>query len=514
MSQSTVITFVIAVFLFHTASAVQPSGKNCGPGMQKVEEKTSVEEPLFKLDKDKQLVGLTKHGLEKVVAAKEGLKAADHIMNYNYFETESFLEGLRIAQVGQFNLGVGGLAGGAKTEFFRKALPGLWVTQVHEMMDQVPLIGGQTFAGAEAGRQEINSEGTMLTARYAMLDEGHNANPAVLLTTLSVTNEKVIYVNGQPRHAKDLRTVIFTANANYYEILEAFRESGRAASGPAFLNRLQFKMEFPNWLSDESQAKLDKLERRRKHLKAISQSDPSVLKDLALQEPEDIDADTLERFAYAMFETTDEFEVVLRTFVQKLKEAQAKAVKESVIAAQDDSTPYVLVPSTQFTTRLRKDIANVAIVSAALDYLRSPLATPENLAKLGKKKIKLGPLSLWRTWPVLTMVGGNQVIFDPYNQKIHFESKVIGKNKIQPPNFEKLIEDAESKRDEKQIEHRRGGQDRFLAALNNQWTHLKSVSEEVARLTSSNDPDDIDFDNTDFEFTLASHGSANVMKVK
>ncbi len=512
-------TFSFLIFTslscFALASAV-PS-KECMAIVEALDKKSDekVEAPLFKIGPQKNLLGLTEHGFKKVLDARQSLISADHLMNYNFFEVESDVEALRIAQVGQYNIQATGGPGGAKTDFFRKGIPGLWVKQVHEMMNEVPLIGGQTHKGAQEGREDINSSGTMLDARYAMIDEGQNMNPAVALAMLSLINEKAIFSNGIERKAKQLRTVVFTGNANQYELRETFRESGRGPSGVALFNRLHIKIDFQNWLSDESQAKLDKLERKRKHLLAISQSDKSILEDLIFQKPEAIDDDTIERFAFAFFETNDEFEVVLRTFVQKLKEATAAAVQDSARDAKDDKdkTPYVLVPSVKFTTRLRKEVANFAIVSAALDYLRSPLATPENLAKLGEKKIKLGPLSLWRTWPLLTVVGGNQVVFDPFKQTIHFEAKVIGKNEIQPQDHEKLIREAEDKRDEVGITHRKEGQGRFFAALSNQWTHLKSVSEEVARITDV-DLDEIDLDKTDFELTLAKHGSPNVMKLK
>lgn len=460
--------------------------------------------------------GLTERGIQVLTAQHDDILKSEQIIASKLFEMESFTSTTRIVQVGRWNVMVLGDPGGAKTRLFMVMIPNLWIKQVHAMMNEVPLIGGVSEDDNKAGRDGLNISGTILDGvMFAMIDEGEKLNPAVQSVLLSLLNpdERFVTVAGKKIEAKDLRSIIYTGNATLPELLEYFQQQGQGTTGPAYLNRFMAKFRVPNWLSEEAQAKIDAMKAKRDFLKTLASMHPEVLQDLVFQDPPDLDFDSIESFANSAFELTPEAYVVMRSFIRQLKDETNRAIRESEVKNKEDNTtePYILTPAVEFSERVRGDIARWVRVSAALDFLRSPMATKENIARFTAKKIKLGPLSLWRTWNMLTTVGPNRTIFDPFTRKVYFGAR-LRNGKVIPDNVEERIANAKDSREQLELTHIKRAQERFEAAISTKWIAMKNSLEEAARLLGT-DVDDLDFEDVDFEVALARLGGTDVMKL-
>ena len=73
-------------------------------------------------------------------------------------------------------------------------------------------------------------------------------------------------------------------------------------------------------------------------------------------------------------------------------ELRKRTNKEMRISEEDQkgdpiANPELFIPSFESTTRLRTQLVNIVKISAALDFIRSPLATEKNIRKYVKEKI-------------------------------------------------------------------------------------------------------------------------------
>lgn len=359
--------------------------------------------------------GLTPEGVKRLEEARDAVRQRFQQFPAIFMKMETLHQLLTVARIAKMHGFIYGPPGGAKTKVLDWFGDGeeVFKKQLNPMMSEMPLTGGLNFDAARQGREEINTTGTLVDHKLAYLDEIEKANPAVLAALLRVINEREVTVGGKVVKA-DLETMFATSNAMLPEILEHFVLSGQATSGQAFLNRLHFKAMVYNWLDANSQALLDTRNNRMRFLKQAAKSNPAVLKDELFQETAYPDWESLRQLAFSMFTVSPELDAVARDFVNDLRAKTNQAIRESEEEHRNDPTghPYVYTPSFDFTERLRQTITDVVVVSAFVDFLKSPLADAKNLKKLSEKQIVLDPLSLWRSFLILTTVGPGEVKLD------------------------------------------------------------------------------------------------------
>lgn len=528
MCQTIVVRVLFAAFavfsLMTTALAApptKPSAADCATGMAKIEPMFKRSDKMVRVSEEgepePEYIGLTEAGIKKLVDAGESLRQSQQLLTYRNFEMENFIDALRIAQTAQTNMFVYGGGGGGKTNLFRKAIPSelLFKKQLHPMMNEMALIGGQTELGMKEGREDLNTKNTMIDATYVLLDEGEKAPPQLQALLLGLLNEKVIEIQGKEIPAEKLRTVIYTGNSGLPDFLMAFMLGGGGANtGAPFLNRFALKLRFPNWLT-ESENRITLMDRRveERRLKALFDEDPRAKEALVFQKPSHPDFPSIEKFAQRAFSISNDLKSTLDAFVADLRETTHSKIR----ALESDETskqtnPFGLVPAADFTTRLYAALVDIIQTSVAIDFLKSGMATPEGIKRMTEKPIELGKLSIWRLWWVMTTIGPSRTIFDPFRREVHFSAKTNKQGDLVPFDWPAAIESAKNAKEQNELKEIQAEQERFIQTLKNHWKDMDNANEELAELMSA-DLLDIDNFKVDFEFQLAKAGGTNVIKL-
>ncbi len=385
----------------------------------------------------------------------------------------------------------------------------VWVKQIHEWNTVADIFGGATREGIEKGIEIINTEGSALEAVYAMLDEINNANPALFAGLLSYLNpgERRIYVQGKWRNAKT-RAVFSTGNATRLQILQFFQRRGMQ-SGPAMLNRFLFKSYSINWLKPAQQMRLDRTKSEIAILESnlkYGTADEKAQAKLKLSKLNSVQFDptVLERLGDLAFVFTPE----LKHDIVKLENALHLAMNKRTLetrqaVAGGDKDVLHFESATEWSERTRGFMAPLVRFSAALDLMRLPEKTRNQLLSNGKP-IPLSSLSLIRTVKSISTAHGASY-FDPYSLKMVFN--VIRGEENAP--WEQLNLEAESRLRRDPVEAASDmevhtEQDIFnkvatavlkeAVAANSQLAMLESIGKE--------DDGDVEFDEMDYEHVV------------
>lgn len=358
--------------------------------------------------------GITPAGLEKLKELRDALRSRNR-MFHNTFKSLSALEhAAHVARSFKGNMFLYGPPGGAKSAVVHWIFEGesepAFQIQLNQMMTEQTFVGGQNFEKAKLGEFEINTTGSLADFKVALIDEAEKGNPAALAALLSLLNERKILAGNQVIDAKT-ETVFATSNSNLPEIKQHFVESGQRSTADAFLNRFQFKCFVYNWLSVADQASLDERRQKVRFLKAIVDTYPDVLKDEAFLSIPHVDWQALRLFANTLLAPSSLFMVAFREFINEMRLETNKAVRSSEERHKQNryTEPFVYHPSCDYTERVRQQIPEVVIMSAMIDFLLSDLANDENIELETSKQIELGPLSLWRSYLMLTTIGQGTV---------------------------------------------------------------------------------------------------------
>ena len=399
------------------------SASDCG--------KVLKDERLIELNEDKSGYGkLSPRGLEVFKQGREAIRKRARLFNNEFQSLETVHHAGLLARLFQGHLFLYGPPGGAKSAFVEWMMAGEagpnFRIQMHQMITEQALIGGQIIEEAKRGRFKVNTGGSIVDSPVSLIDEIEKGNPAALAVLLRLLNEREVIPDGQVVKAK-LETLFSTSNANLPEFFDLFVENGQGPTGPALLNRFHFKAFVYNWLSSIDQAILDRRKQKIRRLNALAQDYPEVLKDEVFLKPEEIDWPSLRRIANSIFEPGPLFMVSLLELVNEMRAKTNEEIKNSKERHEHNhlDEPFVYFPSADYTERLRQQIPEIIFMSAFIDFMLSPLSNDVNLNTLIQQgPIELGPLSLWRAFTVLTSIGPGktQLIYKPEDdQKIDLD---------------------------------------------------------------------------------------------
>jgi len=366
--------------------------------------------------------GLTAEGVEALRRGRDQLRSRSELFGKDIRNMTTIHHAGLVARLFQGNMLLYGPPGGAKSLFVdwivRGEMESAFQLQLHEMITEQAFTGGQNFEAAKEGRFQINTQGSLADFTVALIDEIEKGNPAALSALLRLLNERQILAGNQVIQAK-LETLYATSNSNLSEFYDKFFESGQSSTAPALLNRFQFKAFVYNWLSIENQTILDLRSQRRHYLKAMARTHPDVKQDSHFAAPEKLNWPELRELAFALIQPSSLFMTVYREMIQDLRDQTHRAMSESKERHKNDQEkePFPYIPSADYTERLRQQVPEIIVMSAFLDFLESPLSDDAQLEALtwkaapGRpcKPILLDPMSLWRSYLVLTTVGPGHV---------------------------------------------------------------------------------------------------------
>ncbi len=396
--------------------------------------------------------GLTDYGLEALREVRDAIRSRYKLFEQEFRNLSTNHHAKTLTRMFRGNMFFLGPGGGAKTAMVKWFLSGeakadpSFQLQLHQMITEQALIGGQDFEAAKRGEFKIITKGSMADHVVALLDEAHLANPAALVALQSLLNigEREVMAAGQLIKAKT-QAVYATSNASFPEMQEYFQEVGQGPTAPPFFSRFQFKSFVYNWLSLTDQAVLDERIQRRRYLKSLAETNPEVLKDEIFLEPENVDWEVARRLANRMFKCSPLFMTVFRQVADKMRSENIKAIRRSEQLHRDkpQEETFVYFPSADLNERTRGVLPEIVLMSAFIDFLNSPMADDSNLEQFIHRQIILGPLSLWRLFIVMTTIGPGDtrfIIDDEGQQKIGINyTHSIDPNSARDQREEKLV---------------------------------------------------------------------------
>lgn len=368
--------------------------------------------------------GLSKAGIEALKKARKALKSRSVLFENEFRGLSTVDHAATVARIYETHMFIYGPPGGAKSglvNFFLRGEPNPpFKLQLHQMITEQALIGGQDFEAAKRGIFKINTEGSLASYHVALFDEIEKANPGVLALLLTLLNEKEVLIGGQTVKAQ-LESLFSTSNANLPEFVQQFVENGQGSTAPALLNRFPFKAFVYNWLPLEDQKHLDDRRAHRTYLKALARSHPAVLQDEVFLNPEFVDWETLRELALATTQLSELSATFWREITEDLRAETIKDVRASQERHHNNplDEPFVYMPSADLTERLREQMTEVIIVSTFLDLLKSPIPDEAIVSQLAEKRLELDPLSIWRAYLSATTIGPGRahLQFDPANNQ-------------------------------------------------------------------------------------------------
>lgn len=429
-----------------TGAAADPLQSNCTEALEKGSSR------LFKVNDKFEFAGLTPEGLVALKKIRDDLRFNRQIFEQEYLNLGSAYHAMTVARAGKLNMYIYGPPGAAKSAIVSWLMKlddmnqvKTFAIQLHQLISEMALVGGQNLEAAKKGIYEANTKDSLVDATVGLLDEIDKASPAVLATLLSLLNERKALL-GRQKINSSLETIFSTSNANLAELMKIFSENGQETTGPALLNRYQIKAMLYNWLSAEDRATLRQKIKKEKRLNSVAEEFPDVLKDKTFLKAREIDWKLVRKFSALLFDTDDQFDLIMNTMVDELRDDTFKAIRESEAAHMKNKIdePFIYFPSADWNQRLLNQVPDIVTTSALLDFLESPLSDDQHLSQSTKKQIELGPLSLWRAFLVATTIGpGNaKFIFNPTStgQKIDVDFNwSIDPNKARDLREQKLI---------------------------------------------------------------------------
>ncbi|MCB9024837.1 MAG: AAA family ATPase [Bdellovibrionaceae bacterium] len=353
--------------------------------------------------------GLTNEGLQALKKGRDILRRRDRLFSSQFLNLDSAHHVGLLARLAKGHFFIHGPTGSTKSAFVNWFLRGeadpAFRIQLHQAITEQAFIGGQDFEAAKKGKYIINTEGSLADFKVGQIDEIDKAHPSIFPALFSLMNEGKIFT-GNKTFDGQLETLFATSNANIAEMYKLFRENGLGSTAPAHFSRYQFKAIMYNWLSLKNQAILDQREQRKRYLLSLSRTYPEVFRDEVFLEPESLDWTELRELANILFEPNSHFMTTFRLFVEEMRQETHKHYNNlETNSGSGNQDQYVDISSADYNERFRKGIPEIVKKSVFLDFLLSPLADDENLESITSNKIKIDPLSLWRTVFVLSTTG-------------------------------------------------------------------------------------------------------------
>ena len=414
--------------VFSTGSYATGEDKNKAGCDQSLAE-SAPRKPLYTIENNRYKALTPEETLKKL---REDLRYNRTLFESNFRNLSTIYRGMMVGRALEKNIFMFGPPGGAKSALANwvrsmelKELK-QFALQLHQMMNEMQLIGGQNLEVAKKGEFEANTKNSIVDSVVALLDEIDKASPAVLAVILSILNEREALLGNKVVKAKT-QTIISTSNQTLPEFNDSFVQQGMGSTGPAFLNRFLIKAFVYNWLATTDQAILNKRYKEERRLKRIAQSYPEVLKDKVFLKPREINWEDVRDLANVLFNVSDEFDTAQIEMVERIREDVFKKINESENqhATNPKDEPYIYHPTADWSERLRKDFAPLVEMDAFLDFLESPLSDDQYLAAITAKPVELQPLSLWRGLMMVTSLGPGEtkMIIDPSdaNDKIKID---------------------------------------------------------------------------------------------
>lgn len=379
----------------------QPNPHHC--------ENRSVKLTHYDVEKN-QYQGLTKEGIEVLKQVRDDVRKAHTIFESGFRQMSSYLHIGMIARLYKTHIALYGPGGNAKSGFIDWLLSMEEVAPFKILVNQTTperaFIGGEDFEEAKKGKYVVNPVGSMADKPTAAVDEADQASPAVFSTLFKLLEQNPEIWAGDTVKKAKLETALFSFNATLPELQQSFFEQG---SGPKFqplMNRFLFKGMIVNQLPDEDRRFLHDRADKKRELEALAKDHPEVLKNQIFEKPPILDYEIMRRLGMAMFKFDSIGDIAAQNFFKEYDKITKKHIQDSERAKKDnpmDDVP-VYFPAADMTTRLELQIKPIMIYSAFIDFLLSPMADDGNLKSITQEKIKLGPLSLWRSAYMLTTV--------------------------------------------------------------------------------------------------------------
>jgi MoxR-like ATPase len=375
--------------------------------------------------------GLTPEGVKFLKEQRDAIRQRFSLFAREFKQLNAIHFAATVARLAEGHAFLYGPPGGAKSAFVNWMLSGesgsIFKLQLHQMMTETPLIGGQILEEMKKGKFEINTKGTLADATVALLDELDKGNPAALSVLLSILNESQILA-GEKVIDVALETMFSTSNANLNEIYEQFKKTGQGTTAPALLNRFHVKALIYNWLDVLDQAELDKKRKEERKLKALaselSDEEKAALEAKFFEKPKKVNWKKLRNIGTLLFEGSKDFGDMYNVVMNDLRRKTNEEVNRSEAchwdkSCKDEATYF---PTTQYTERLRGLVPTYIYFSAFIDFLLSDLANDENIEAYTKKANMLDSDSLWRAHVILTTAcsGSVEMDYDTGTYKMNF----------------------------------------------------------------------------------------------
>lgn len=263
----------------------------------------------------------------------------------------------------------------------------------------------------EISAAHVFNKGTIVHFANAFIDEIDKGNPAALAALLDILNEKVAQYGGITLKVRT-ESIVFTSNMTLGELVYAFDAVGMRTNALALLDRIPFKVELPNKITDPSKEidlmLLGTASRRRKASERLQHP-------MAAFESKDAQATVVNSslppihllWLGDLFEFGFEFDRDTLAILGKIKDEVELGFNDLAIRSEQDAAQSaqagikksVFHPPTLFSNRWIAEIMAPSIkISLALQLLLLPEETlpTEHLIKLLERQTYLSIFSLWR----------------------------------------------------------------------------------------------------------------------
>ena len=385
----------------------------CWGGAKGVACAEAVRPPLFDIEASQldevsrpQYNGLTPYGLQILKEQRDAIRYWMTVGEQTFSHRTTMLHMGLVAQAYRGHFFMFGPPGEAKTalaEFlFRGQEDLVFQIQLNQMQTTSPFTGGQDIYSMREGRYHVNSSGSMMDHKRAVLDEIPQANPHVLSAILSLLNpnERAAYFGANVVDSQ-LESMAATSNSSPSGLIALFQSRGLNFAGEAFLNRIAFKTYSSNTLHEHSWVHQNEIESQRQLLSVLSKDYPQLREDKVFlsQNPPKIDWQAIRALAIGLLYPTIPFQIYLRSFLNDLNRYMSERERESEEQHIEDrrSYPFIFRPSAIFSESLRNQAIFIIQLSVFIDFLLSPLAEDENLESFLESQIALFPDSIWRS---------------------------------------------------------------------------------------------------------------------
>lgn len=414
--------------------------------------------------------GLNQNGINKILTESEKIKRRVSLFNREILELPMIHHALMVSRIMNGNIFLYGPTGGAKTKLVDWFMSGekgkTFQLQMHEMIGENDLIGSTSLENAEKGLNTKNTEGRLLEAVIALIDEAEKGSPLAYASLFNILSARKALLGNDIVKSR-LKTLALTSNANLSEFKETFILNGQPTTADALLNRFHFKAFVYNWLSRENMVKLLRAENKKTRAKAIAQNDKTRDLESIFEKPEIVDWKSLENLSENIFEFSDDFEIHLVNFLEdmRVKNNEARILSEVQVQENQGNFSDIYHPSGDLSIRLALEIQRIIKASAFIDFLSSPLSKNSKVLEFLKtSRFKLDYLSIWRTYL-------NQTAISPGETSLAFVDDDLGLGVDFSWSVD--ISRARSLREKKLIENVKSEQMRFQLAFKSFLLQIK-----------------------------------------